>query len=63
MSEKRDSSLRLLYGVTIHDAILSGDLARMKQIAKEAEDYLQQAGHLPAALQALKLEIAKAESK
>ena len=52
-----------LYGVTIQDAIFSGDIHRMKQVAQEAEQYLQQAGDLPAALQALKIEIAKAEHK
>jgi uncharacterized protein DUF1843 len=52
-----------LYAVTIHDAIGSGDLSRMKQVAQEAEQYLQQSGNLPAALQALKIEIAKAEHK
>ena len=63
MEQKRDTSNRLLYAPTIHEAIVSGDLERMKQVAKEAEQYLQQAGHLPAALQALKLEIARAERK
>jgi hypothetical protein len=52
-----------LYGVTIHGVIASGDLGRMKQVAQEAEQYLQQAGDVPAALQALKIEIAKAEHK
>jgi hypothetical protein len=52
-----------LYGVPIHEAIASGDLGRMKQLAQEAEQYLHQAGDVPAALQALKIEIAKAEHK
>jgi hypothetical protein len=63
MAEKQDSTIRPLYGVVIHDVICSGDVNRMKQVAKEAEQYLQQAGDLPAALQALKIEIAKAEHK
>lgn len=63
MTEKRDSSMRLMYAPTILDAIASGDLARMKQVAREAEEFLKQTGHLPAALQALKIEIAKAERK
>jgi hypothetical protein len=54
---------QLLYAPTIHEAIASGDLARMKQVAAEAEEYLAKAGHLPAALQALKVEIARAERK
>jgi hypothetical protein len=62
MDQKR-ASAQLLYGPTIHEAIRSGDLNRMKQVAKEAEQYLRQVGDLPAALQALKIEIAKAEHK
>ncbi|MGD0300695.1 MAG: DUF1843 domain-containing protein [Bryobacteraceae bacterium] len=61
MAEKQHPIL--LYAPTIHDAITSGDLSRMKQVAQEAEQYLQQSGDLPAALQALKIEIAKAEHK
>ncbi len=53
----------ILYGVSIHRAIASGDLAQMKNVAKEAEQYLAQAGDLPAALEALKIEIAKLEHK
>ena len=49
--------------VVIHDAIASGDINRMKQVAQEAEQYLQQAGDVPSALQALKIEIAKAAHK
>jgi hypothetical protein len=63
MAEKYDSTIRPLYGVVIHDAICSGDINRMKQVAQEAEQYLQQAGDVPAALQALKIEIAKAQHK
>lgn len=53
----------VLYGVTIQQAIARGDLAHMKEVAKQAEHYLQQTGNLAAALQALKTEIAKAEKK
>jgi len=49
------------YGVAIQQAIAKGDLNQMKQVAKEAEEYLQKAGNLPAALAILKAEIAKAE--
>ena len=61
--EKLESQIRPLYGVVIHDAICSGDITRMKEVAKEAELYLQQSGDLPSALNALKIEIAKAEYK
>jgi hypothetical protein len=64
MAEKEKyDPIRPLYAVTIHDVICSGDITRMKQVAQEAEHYLQQSGDLPAALQALKIEIAKAEHK
>ncbi len=63
MSKDYGPTIHPLYAVTIHEAICSGDLARMKKVAAEAEEYLAQSGHLPAALQALKVEIAKAENK
>jgi hypothetical protein len=63
MADKQDSTIRPLYGVVIHEAICSGDINRMKQVAQEAEQYLQRAGDVPSALQALKIEIAKAEHK
>jgi Domain of unknown function (DUF1843) len=63
MAQKQDSTIRPLYGVVIHEAICSGDIHRMKQVVTEAEQYLQHTGDLPAALQALKIEIAKAEHK
>jgi hypothetical protein len=49
------------YGPAIHQAIATGDLTHMKQVAKQAEDYLHQAGDLPAAVEILKTEIAKLE--
>jgi hypothetical protein len=51
------------YGPPIQEAIAKGDLAQMKQLAAETERYLQEVGDVPAALQALKIEIAKAEHK
>lgn len=53
----------LLYGPMILEAAASGDLATMKRVAKEAEEHLQKHGYVVAALEALRLEIAKAESK
>jgi hypothetical protein len=52
-----------LYGVTICEAVASGDLAKMKDVARQAEDHIRQAGNVPAALEALKLEISKLEKK
>jgi Domain of unknown function (DUF1843) len=51
------------YGTAMQEAIAKGDLAGMKQVAADAERYLAQAGDLRAALEYLKLEIAKHEHK
>jgi hypothetical protein len=51
------------YGVAIQEAIASGDLKTMKATAKEAERYLKEHGNVPAALEALKIEIARAKKK
>jgi Domain of unknown function (DUF1843) len=50
----------VLYAVPMHDAIAKGDLPRMKQLVTEAEAYLKQVGDVRAALEYLKIEIAKA---
>ncbi len=52
----------LLYGVGIQKAIASGDLAKMKEAARQAERQLAEVGDISAALEALKIEIAKLES-
>jgi hypothetical protein len=51
------------YGPPIHEAIATGNLAKMKAMEKQAEKYLTQVGDVSAALSALKAEIAKAEVK
>jgi hypothetical protein len=51
------------YGVAIQQAIAKGDLENMKQVAAAAEQHLQQTGDVRAALEALKIEIAKHEHK
>jgi hypothetical protein len=51
----------VLYGPPIHEAIAKGDLTRMKQLAAEAEAHLAKAGDVSAALEHLKIEIARAE--
>jgi hypothetical protein len=48
------------YGEAIQQAVASGDLAKMKAVAQEAEAFL---ADVPAALQQLKSEIAKLEKK
>ena len=51
------------YGVVIRDAVATGDLARMKRAAAEAEEYLRDYGNVAAALENLKIEIAKLEAR
>lgn len=51
------------YGVAIQQAVASGDLAKMKAAAAAAEHHLAQYGNVSAALEALKIEIAKLEKK
>jgi hypothetical protein len=51
----------LPYGVAIHEAVASGDLDRMRATAKQAEEHLRRTGDVAAALEALKVEIAKLE--
>jgi hypothetical protein len=52
-----------LYAATIHHCIAGGDVAKMKQIAAEAEKHVAEHGNVGAALEVLKAEIAKAEAK
>jgi hypothetical protein len=49
------------YGVAIQQAVASGDLQRMKAAAAAAEKYLSEHGNVSAALEALRIEISKAE--
>jgi hypothetical protein len=51
------------YGVAIHGAIASGDVRQMQQVAGEAEEWLRSAGDVRAALEVLRGEIAKLESR
>jgi hypothetical protein len=52
-----------LYAVSIHHCIAGGDLQKMKALADEAQQHLNSHGNVSAALEALKIEIAKLESK
>ncbi len=51
------------YGVAIHEAAASGDLQRMKAMVQQTEEWLREVGDVSAALEALKLEIAKLERR
>jgi hypothetical protein len=53
----------ILYGVPIQEAVAKGDLARMKQLAQEAERQLQEMGDVRSALEFLKIEIARRSHK
>lgn len=63
MSGSGGGPIHMLYAVTMHHCAASGDLAQMKQMASEAEAHLSQYGNVSAALEILKVEIAKAEAK
>jgi hypothetical protein len=52
-----------LYAATIHSAIAEGNLQRMQQLEKQAEQQLAQYGDLRSALEILKVEIAKLQHK
>jgi hypothetical protein len=62
MAERERGSVEP-YGPPIQEAIAKGDLAKMKQLAAEAEHHLQQAGDVRVALEYLKVEIAKHSHK
>jgi hypothetical protein len=49
------------YGSAIQQAVASGQLRRMKAVAKQAEAFLSRHGDISAALEALRVEIARLE--
>ena len=53
----------VLYGPPIQEAIATGDLSKMKQLAAEAEKHLQEVGDVRSALEYLKIEIARLEHR
>ncbi|WP_434623051.1 DUF1843 domain-containing protein [Azospirillum sp. B2RO_4] len=62
MTDSTLAPFRPMYMATMTEAIAGGDLATMKQVAAEAEQHLATYGDVPALLQLLKVEIAKAEA-
>jgi len=56
---KQERASVVPYGPPIQEAIAKGDLATMKQLAADTEKYLQQVGDVRAALEYLKIEIAR----
>jgi Domain of unknown function (DUF1843) len=53
----------VLYGPPIQEAIAKGDVPLMKKLLAEAEEHLKQVGDVRAALEYLKIEIAKLSHK
>lgn len=51
------------YGVAIQEAVASGDLAKMREVAQQAEQYVREWGNISAAFEVLKLEISRLEKK
>lgn len=52
-----------LYAAAMHEAIGKGDLEEMRSLAKQAEEHLAEHGNVPASLETLRAEIAKAEQR
>lgn len=55
--------IRMLYGGAMTEAIVSGDLSKMKEAAAAAEQHLAEHGDVASTLEMLKVEMAKAEAK
>jgi Domain of unknown function (DUF1843) len=53
----------VMYSEAMLQAVANGDLARMKELAGEAEAYLARHGNVVASLEALRFEIAKLEAR
>jgi ATP/maltotriose-dependent transcriptional regulator MalT len=51
------------YGPAIHEAIASGEVDRMRETLRQAEQHLAEHGNVSAAVEALKAEIARCESR
>ncbi len=51
------------YAPAIQQAVASGELRRMRAVAKQAEAFLAEHGDVRSALEALKIEIARLEKK
>lgn len=63
MSAEKQNHPVALYAVTIHRCAAGGNLSEMKKVMAEAEEHLRSYGNVSAALEALKMEIAKLEAK
>jgi Domain of unknown function (DUF1843) len=51
------------YGPSIQQAVAKGDVEEMRAVAGQVEEHLAETGNVAAALEALRVEIAKAERR
>lgn len=63
MAQDKGPIFRPMYGPAIQEAVASGDLAKMKDVARQAEEHLRDAGNVAAAYEALKVAIASLEKR
>lgn len=56
-------AVRPLYAVGMAHACASGELERMRELARQAEEHLREYGDVSAALEVLRVEIARLEQK
>jgi hypothetical protein len=61
--ERSNPPPRPLYSVTIQHIIAEGDLAKMRVLRADAEKFMQEHGDVGVALEMLKIEIAKMETR
>jgi hypothetical protein len=52
-----------LYGVAIQRAAAGGDLKTMREVVQQAEQFVREHGDISAALEVLRMEIAKLEHR
>lgn len=53
----------VLYAATMHEAVARGDLDEMKKLEAQAQEHLSEWGNVPAAIEVLRAEIAKAYAR
>jgi Domain of unknown function (DUF1843) len=63
MERSNSPPARPLYSVTIQHIIAEGDLAKMRLLRADAEKFMQEHGDVGVALEMLKIEIAKMETR
>jgi hypothetical protein len=56
-------AMAVLYSQAMHEAVARGDLDEMKKLEAQAQEHLSEWGNVPAALEVLRAEIAKASAQ